>query len=58
MSAWWAAQLLNLHAASKTARLEEFNATFPSTATHTVKVVVVGTAGHPDVDIDAFAVLA
>jgi subtilisin family serine protease len=34
-----------------------FSTSWASTATHSVKVVVVGTAGHPGVDIDAFVAL-
>ena len=30
---------------------------WPTSGTHTVKLVVVGTAGHPRVDLDAFAVV-
>ena len=35
-------------------RLEQ---TFATTGTHTVKLVVVGTAGRPRVDLDAFAIV-
>jgi hypothetical protein len=30
---------------------------FPSSGTHTVRIEVVGTAGHPRVDLDAFVVM-
>ena len=29
---------------------------FPTVAKHTLKIVVVGTKGHPRVDVDAFLV--
>jgi len=34
-----------------------FNTSWSANGPHSVKVVVVGTAGHPRVDIDAFAIL-
>lgn len=50
---------VNLHTAtSKKARQEIFRIGFRTAGSHTLKVVVVGTAGHPTVDIDAFATLA
>lgn len=42
---------------SSTYRVQVWTRTFSGSATHTVKVVVVGTPGHPRVDADAFAVL-
>lgn len=49
---------LNLHTtAAKKPRQEMYKIGFASAGSHTLKVVVVGTAGHPMVDIDAFAVL-
>lgn len=34
-----------------------YQASWPTAGTHTVKIVVSGTAGHPRVDVDAFVVL-
>jgi hypothetical protein len=45
-------------ASSTTAyRYLAFTRRWTTSGTHTIKVVVVGTAGHPRVDVDAFAVL-
>jgi probable HAF family extracellular repeat protein len=41
-----------------TRRQTAYLQTFAASGTHTIKIVVVGTAGHPRVDIDAFAVSA
>lgn len=40
-----------------TARMVEWQKSWPSAGKHTVKVVVVGTAGRPRVDVDAFVVV-
>jgi hypothetical protein len=34
-----------------------YQASWPTAGTHSVKIVVSGTAGHPRVDVDAFVVL-
>jgi hypothetical protein len=34
-----------------------FSHVFPSWGTHTIKLVPVGTAGRPRIDVDAFAVI-
>ena len=46
----------NLYAAATQARAVVMTYATATTATHTVKIVVVGTAGHPNVDIDDFIV--
>jgi len=38
-------------------RLVEFSQRWSTVGTHTIRVVVVGTSGHPRVDVDAFLVL-
>jgi len=48
---------LNLQASSTAYRFLAFQKSWTTAATHTIKVVVVGTPGHPRVDIDAFAYL-
>lgn len=48
---------LYLYASSTTYRYVAFQKTWTTSATHTIKVVVVGTARHPRIDIDAFVVL-
>ncbi len=45
---------VNLLAQHGTARIMAFARTWPTVGTHTIQVVVVGTAGHPRVDLDAF----
>jgi hypothetical protein len=37
-------------------RQVKFLRTFPTSGTHTLRIVVAGTAGHPRIDIDAFLV--
>ncbi len=49
---------VDLRAASWTARALAWRISFSSSATRTLKVVVVGTAGRPRVDVDAFVVLS
>lgn len=51
------ASTLNLNASDYTYRYVAFQKTWTTSATHTIKVVVVGTSGHPRIDIDAFLVL-
>jgi GH25 family lysozyme M1 (1,4-beta-N-acetylmuramidase) len=45
---------VSLYASRNVARQVVFAMNWSSNATHTVKIVVLGTAGHPRVDIDAF----
>jgi hypothetical protein len=46
---------VNLNASNYQARRIVFAASWGSNGAHTMKIVVVGTAGHPRVDVDAFA---
>lgn len=48
---------VNLHAASTTVRRIVFSRTWATSATHTIRIVALGTSGHPRVDVDAFLVL-
>ncbi|HYH92468.1 MAG TPA: S8 family serine peptidase, partial [Candidatus Saccharimonadales bacterium] len=48
---------VSLYRSSYLAKSAVFSRTFPSQGAHQVKVVVVGTSGHPRVDIDAFVVV-
>jgi len=48
---------LDIHAATASARIVAWSRTWAGTGTHTLKLVVVGTAGHPRIDIDAFEIL-
>jgi parallel beta-helix repeat protein len=48
---------VNLHRSSFAARRIVFRTWWTSTGTHTIKVVGLGTAGHPRVDVDAFGVI-
>jgi hypothetical protein len=45
---------VGLHAASPATRRVVFVASWPSQGPHTIEIVVVGTLGHPRVDVDAF----
>ncbi len=47
-------QTLDLYSATTRARNISASYTWPRSGTHTIKVVVAGTAGRPKVDIDAF----
>jgi hypothetical protein len=47
----------NCYAASSTFRYVAFAKTWATSGTHTIKLVVVGTAGHPRVDLDALEVM-
>jgi beta-N-acetylhexosaminidase len=49
---------VNLHAATTGFRRIVFAMNWPSQGTHTIRVVVAGTSGHPRVDVDAFARLS
>lgn len=48
---------IDLYSATTTARRVQYSASFATSGTHTLKVVVVGTAGRPAVDVDGFIVL-
>ena len=48
---------VDTYAASPTYRQIVFSKAWSSYATHTIKLVVVGTAGHPRVELDAFEVV-
>ena len=45
---------VSLYAATKAARPVVYAFNWSANGTHTIKVVVAGTAGHPRVDVDAF----
>jgi hypothetical protein len=49
---------ISLYSSVRSYRAIAFARNFGSTGTHTLKIVVVGTHGHPRVDIDAFMRLA
>jgi hypothetical protein len=51
------ASTVSLNASSYTYRYVPFQKTWTTSATHTIKIVVVGTSGHPRIDIDSFVVL-
>lgn len=48
---------VSLYRSSAISRIAVFSTSWPSKGTHTVKLVVVGTAGHPRVDVDGFVVV-
>ncbi len=48
---------VNLHRSGFKARLAAFKATFKDGGSHTIRIEVVGTAGHPMVAIDEFVVI-
>ena len=48
---------VSCHATTTTYRVLVWQKTWTTSAIHTVKLVVVGTAGHPRVDLDAFSVV-
>jgi hypothetical protein len=48
---------IDLHAATTTTRFVAFSKAWSSVGTHKIKIVVVGSAGHPRVDLDAFLVI-
>ena len=48
---------VNLNSATTTAKRVVFARNFSAVGTHTIRVTVLGTAGHPRVDVDAFLVL-
>jgi beta-glucosidase-like glycosyl hydrolase len=45
---------VSTHATTTSLRRLAFATSWPSQGTHTIRIVVVGTAGHPRVDVDAF----
>jgi len=47
----------DLYAVTATGPVSAFVRTFSTSAAHTIKLVVVGTAGHPTVVLDAFGVI-
>jgi subtilase family serine protease len=47
---------ISLHRASKRTRMVVWRMNWTTSGSHTVKIVVDGTAGHPLVEVDAFAV--
>jgi hypothetical protein len=49
--------VIRLNAAPTGARRLVFTHTWSSLASHRIRVVVLGTAGHPTVDVDALVVL-
>jgi subtilisin family serine protease len=51
------ASTIDLHRSTSQSKVVLFNTSWATNGSHSVQVVVVGTAGHPRVDIDAFAVL-
>jgi hypothetical protein len=48
---------IDLHAASTTYRRVAYARSWSASGNHTLRIVVVGTAGRPRVDIDAFEVV-
>jgi hypothetical protein len=48
---------VNLHRTSFAGRQLVFRAAWTSSGVHTLRIVVIGTAHHPRVDVDAFAIL-
>jgi hypothetical protein len=51
------AATLNTYSAATAYARQAWSKTWSASGTHTVKLVVVGTAGHPRVDLDAFGLL-
>jgi GH25 family lysozyme M1 (1,4-beta-N-acetylmuramidase) len=52
------ATIVSLRSATSAYRSIVFARNWPTVGTHSIKIVVVGNAGHPRVDVDAFARLA
>jgi len=48
---------VSLYATTTTYRYVAYERTWGWSGTHTIRIVVVGTAGHPRVDVDAFGLL-
>jgi hypothetical protein len=51
------ARTVNLNSATTINKTLVFNQSWSTNATRTMKIVVVGTAGHPTVPIDGFFVM-
>ena len=51
------AGVISLRRSSTANKVVVFARSWPTTGAHTVKLVVLGTSGHPRIDIDAFAIL-
>jgi hypothetical protein len=51
------AATVNLRTPASTYKRLVFARTWGRSATHTIKIVVLGTAGHPRVDLDAFLII-
>jgi lysozyme len=51
------AGVIDLHAASYGARPIVFTRSWPSSGSHTIRIVCLGTSGHPRIDVDAFVKL-
>jgi subtilisin family serine protease len=49
-------EAISLRSSSTSSRIVMFAAAWSTNAAHTLKVVVVGTAGHPRVDVDGFVI--
>ena len=49
---------ISLYSTTTTARAQVYAFNWTTSGAHTIKIVVVGTAGHPRVDVDAFARLS
>jgi subtilisin family serine protease len=49
--------IINLNRSRAQSRVVVFSASWATAGSHRVRVVVLGTAGHPRVEIDAFAIL-
>ena len=52
------AATVNLNASSLSYRYVAFQKTWTSSGSHTIKVVVLGTSGHPRVDLDAIETIS
>jgi hypothetical protein len=48
---------IDLYRSTSQSRVVLFSRAWSTVATHTVRVVVLGTAGRPRVDIDGFAIV-
>jgi hypothetical protein len=49
---------VSLYSSTTTTRVVAFARNFGANGTHTLRIVVSGTAGHPRVDVDAFVRLS
>jgi hypothetical protein len=48
---------MSLYSATEASKRIVYAYTWGANAAHTIKVVVVGTVGHPRIDVDAFGLL-